>query len=92
MNPIVNAFNTGFANCIFMNRDPERVAGKLMDKMVNNDMPFMPEIPVDVKITQVDDLHDKLSLTLKDGSSVEGVLSWRKSTIGAHYVLNGLNV
>ena len=92
MNPIVNAFNIGFGNCVFMSRDPEKLAGKLMDKMVHNDIPFMPEIPVDIKVTPVDDLHDKLSLSLKDGSSVEGVLSWRKSIIDAHYVLNGLKI
>jgi hypothetical protein len=45
-----------------------------------------------VKVTPVDDLHDKLSLSLVGGENVEGVLSWRKSSTGVHYVLNGLTI
>ena len=45
-----------------------------------------------VNVTPVDDLHDKLSLSLVGGENVEGVLSWRKSSTGEDYVLNELIV
>lgn len=83
MNPIVKAFNEGFGNCIFMSRDPKNIESTIMNKIGEHQ--FM-EVPTNVQVTPIDDLHDKLSLELKDGS-VEGVLSWRKSAAGAHYVL-----
>ena len=82
MNPIVTVFNKGFGNCIFMSREPKYVEATI----VENAEKCFNEIPAAVKITPVDDLHDKLSLSLKDGV-VEGVLLWRKSVTGAHYVL-----
>ncbi len=85
MNPIVKAFNEGFGNCIFMTREPEYIQSTIMDEI--NEHQFM-EIPTSITVTPVDDLHDKLSLELRDGK-VEGVLSWRKSVEGAHYVLEG---
>ena len=83
MNPIVTAFNNGFGNCIFMSREPKNIEATIMGKI--NECQFM-ELPTKISITPVDELHDKLSLSLKDGN-VEGVLSWRKSAEGAHYVL-----
>ena len=85
MNPNVTSFNKGFGNCIFMSRTPKDIEAAIMDKAEK----CFGEIPVAVKITPVDDLHDKLSLSLKD-DSVEGTLTWHKSTAGAHYVLTGL--
>jgi len=85
MNPNVTSFNKGFGNCIFMSRAPKDIEAAIMDKAEE----CFGEIPVAVKITPVDDLHDKLSLSLKD-DSVEGTLTWHKSTAGAHYVLTGL--
>ncbi len=79
----VSAFNTGFGNCIFMSRDPKYIEATIIE----NGEKCFNEIPAAVKVTPVDELHDKLSLSLKDGV-VEGVLSWHKSTTGAHYVLN----
>lgn len=84
MNPIVKAFNEGFGNCIFMNREPEYIQSTIMNEVTEHQ--FM-ETPVNIVVTPVDDLHDKLSLELKDGK-VEGILSWHKSITGAHYVLN----
>jgi hypothetical protein len=88
MNPIVGEFNRGFRNCYFINRDPESVSSTFMEK-INETMTFNVS---GVKVTPVDDLHDKLSLSLVGGENVEGVLSWRKSSTGVHYVLNGLTI
>jgi hypothetical protein len=88
MNPIVGEFNRGFGNCYFISRDPESVSSTFMEK-INEAMTFHVS---GVKVTPVDDLHDKLSLSLVGGENVEGVLSWRKSSTGVHYVLNGLTI
>ena len=88
MNPVVGEFNRGFGNCYFISRDPESVSSTFMEK-INETMTFNVS---GVKVTPVDDLHDKLSLSLVGGENVEGVLSWRKSSTGAHYVLNGLTI
>ena len=88
MNPVVGEFNRGFGNCYFISRDPESVSSTFMEK-INETMTFHVS---GVKVTPVDDLHDKLSLSLVGGENVEGVLSWRKSSTGVHYVLNGLTV
>ena len=88
MNPIVGEFNRGFGNCYFINRDPESVSSTFMEK-INEAMTFHVS---GVKVTPVDDLHDKLSLSLVGCENVEGVLSWRKSSTGVHYVLNGLTI
>lgn len=84
MNPIVDQFNKGFGNCIFMSREPKNLEKTIFDSMVKYQ--FMPETPTEVKITPVDELHDKLSLSLGT-DSLEGVLTWRKATTGVHYVL-----
>ncbi len=86
MNSIVSDFNKGFGNCIFMSRDPKNLENRIMDSI--KEYQFM-DVPEAIRVTPVDEFHDKLSLGLKDGK-VEGVLSWRKSSVGAHYVLNGL--
>lgn len=88
MNPVVGEFNRGFGNCYFINRDPKGVSSTFMEK-INETMTFHVS---GVKVTPVDDLHDKLSLSLVGGENVEGVLSWRKSSTGVHYVLNGLTI
>jgi hypothetical protein len=88
MNPVVGEFNRGFGNCYFISRDPESVSSTFMEK-INEAMTFHVS---GVKVTPVDDLHDKLSLSLVGGENVEGVLSWRKSSTGVHYVLNGLTI
>jgi len=88
MKTIEKEFNNGFGNCIFMSRDPKSVESRIMDCI--RKYQFM-ELPEAIRVTPVDELHDKLLLALKDGE-VEGVLSWRKSLVGAHYVLNGLEI
>ena len=88
MNPVVGEFNRGFGNCYFISRDPESVSSTFMEK-INEAMTFHVS---GVKVTPVDDLHDKLSLSFVGGENVEGVLSWRKSSTGVHYVLNGLTI
>ena len=88
MKPIVSEFNSGFGNCKFTTRDPKVISSTFMEK-INETMTFNVS---GVKVTPVDDLHDKLSLSLVGGENVEGVLSWRKSSIGEDYVLNELIV
>ena len=87
MNPIITEFNNGFGNVHFVRKTPEIVKRILTEKI--ND--HMNVHVTEVKVTPVDDLHDKLSLTLQDGSIVEGILSWRKSATGIGYVINCLN-
>ena len=85
MNQSVISFNKGFGYCVFMSRTPEDIETTIMEKA---DKCF-GEKPVSVKVTPVDELHDKLSLSLKD-DNVEGTLTWHKAAAGAHYVLTGL--
>lgn len=87
MNSVITEFNKGFGNCIFVNRDPQSVVKTIMDKA---DKAFSVNLTA-VKVVPVDELHDKLLLTLDDGSDVEGVISWHKTTTGAHYVLTELS-
>jgi hypothetical protein len=85
MNAIIREFNRGFGNCIFMSRDPKRMENLFTEK-INETMSFKV---TNVKVTPVDELHDKLSLSLEDdGTNVEGVLSWHKATDGVHYTLD----
>ena len=78
----VKDFNKGFGNCIFMSRKPEDIEATIAEKVIKG----FGEAPTAVKVTPVDELHDKLSLSLGD-DSLEGTLLWRKSTVGPHYVL-----
>lgn len=87
MNSVITEFNKGFGNCIFISRDPQSVVKTIMDKA---DKAFSVTLTA-VKVVPVDELHDKLSLSLDDGSNVEGVISWHKTTTGAHYVLTELS-
>jgi len=87
MNLTITEFNNDFGNTHFVRKSPEIIERVLTEK-INDHM----NIHVNgVKVTPVDDLHDKLSLTLQDGSIVEGILSWRKSATGIGYVINCLN-
>jgi hypothetical protein len=88
MNSIVSDFNKGFGNCIFMSRDPKNIESRIMDSIKEHQ--FM-DVPEAIKVTPVDEFHDELLLVMKD-EEVKGVLSWRKSSVGAHYVLNGLEI
>jgi hypothetical protein len=82
-NPIEDTFNRAFGNCIFMSRQPKDIETTLMERITEHQV---MEIPTKIVVTPVDDLHDRLSLSLLDGN-VDGVLTWRKSTTGVHYVL-----
>ena len=78
----IKDFNKGFGNCIFMSRDPKDIEATIVENTING----FSETPTAIKVTPVDELHDKLSLSLGD-DSLEGTLLWRKSTVGPHYVL-----
>ena len=80
---IANSINIGFKNCVFMSRDAECVKNTLNVLVKGSDtVHFMPCVP-EVKVENIDDLHDKLSL-LYDDYKVEGVVTWRESK--EHYV------
>ena len=81
----VKDFNKGFGNCIFMSREPQDIEATIAENVIKG----FGETPTAVKVTPVDELHDKLSLALCDGG-LEGTLVWRKSTVGVHYVLSEL--
>lgn len=87
MNLIITEFNNGFGNTHFVRKSPD-IIERVFTEKINERMNIHVK---SVKVTPVDDLHDKLSLVLQDDSSVEGLLSWRKSTTGVGYVINSLN-
>ena len=87
MNLIITEFNNAFGNTHFVRKSPE-IIERVFTEKINDRMNIYVN---GVKVTPVDDLHDKLSLVLQDDSSVEGLLSWRKSTTGVGYVINSLN-
>ena len=75
---IVNSINNGFRNCKFSGRDAENIKNTLNIPVHGSDtIHLIPHVP-EVKVENVDDLHDKLSL-LYDDYKVEGVVTWRKS-------------
>ena len=87
MNLIITEFNNGFGNTHFVRKTPE-IVKRILTEKINDHMNIHV---TDVKVTPVDDLHDKLSLVLQDNNNVEGVLSWRKSATGVGYVINSLS-
>jgi hypothetical protein len=80
----VNAFNNAFKNCIFINREN---ASKTIVERIDEDDVFA-EKPIKVNMERIDDTHDRLSLTFSNGE-LDGILTWRKTKEGNHYVLSG---
>ncbi len=79
--------NIGFGNCVFLNRNPKSVEGIITDKINDPKIVVLSVKPKAVKVETIDDLHDKLSL-LYDDKDVEGVITWRQSSNGKHFVFS----
>lgn len=85
---IIKEFNNGFGNCMFVNRNPQDIERTIME----NAEKVFSDKPTAIKITPIDDLHDKLSLSFNDKrNDVEGTLLWHKSAVGTDYVLTSLS-
>jgi hypothetical protein len=79
----INAFNKAFGNCIFVNKD--NALKTITEKIEENEV--FTEKPTEVKMSRIDDNHDRLSLTFSNGT-LDGVVTWRKTENGKHYVLS----
>jgi len=87
MESIINSINIGFGNCVFLSRDNKSVEGIISEKINDPKLNVLSVRPKEVKIQTIDALHDKLSL-LYDDKNVEGVITWRPSENGKHFVFN----
>ena len=88
MKEIVSSINIGFGNCVFLNRNPKTIEGIISGKINDPNIVVLPIRPKEIKVTTIDDLHDKLSLLYDDGKDVEGTITWRKSADGQHFVFS----
>ena len=92
MEAIVKTIQDGFVNCIFFDKKPDVVKETMMRKMQEaKDKVGIVEVPDAIRVTNIDDLHDKLSLAYGN-KLVEGEVTWRKATNGAHYVMSAFKV
>lgn len=88
MESVVKTIQDGFVNCIFFSKEPESVKETMMRKMREaKDKVGIVEVPDAIRVTNIDDLHDKLSLAYGD-NVIEGKVTWRKATTGNHYVMS----
>ena len=85
MESIINSINNGFGNCVFLNRDNKSVEGIISNKINDPKLNVLSVKPKGINIEPIDTLHDKLSL-LYDDKNVEGVITWRPSKNGKHFV------
>ena len=81
----VNAINKAFGNCIFINKDVKSVTNILNDKIAEREV--FTETPLGIKMENIDDMHDKLTLTFSNGE-LSGVVTWRKTSNDKHYVFS----
>lgn len=81
----VNAINKAFGNCIFINKDVKSVTNILNDKIAERDV--FTETPLGIKMENIDDMHDKLTLTFSNGE-LSGVVTWRKTSNDKYYVFS----
>ena len=92
MEAVVKTIQDGFVNCIFFDKNPDVVKETMMRKMQEaKDKVGIVEVPDAIRVTNIDDLHDKLSLAYGN-KLVEGEVTWRKATNGAHYVMSAFKV
>lgn len=88
MESVVKTIQDGFVNCIFFSKEPESVKETMMRKLQEAKNKFgVVEMPDAISVTNIDDLHDKLSLAYGD-DVIEGKVTWRKATTGNHYVMS----
>ena len=88
MKEIVSSINIGFGNCVFLNRNPKTIEGIISGKINDPNIVVLPIRPKEIKVTTIDDLHDKLSLLYDDGKDVEGTITWRKSANDEQFVFD----
>ena len=79
------AIQRAFNNCIFINKSAENVARTLTEKISEHDV--FTENPQDIKVTHIDDMHDRLSLTFSNGT-LDGIVTWTKTSNGLHYLFH----
>lgn len=88
MEAVIKTIQDGFVNCIFFNKKPEVVQETMMRKMQEaKDKVGIVDVPEAIRVTNIDDLHDKLSLAYGE-KLVEGEVTWRKAANGVHYVMS----
>lgn len=88
MEAVIKTIQDGFVNCIFFNKKPEVVQETMMRKMQEaRDKVGIVDVPEAIRVTNIDDLHDKLSLAYGE-KLVEGEVTWRKAANGVHYVMS----
>ena len=92
MEAVVKTIQDGFVNCIFFDKNPDVVKETMMRKMQEaKDKVGIVEVPDAIRVTNIDELHDKLSLAYGN-KTIEGEVTWRKATNGAHYVMSAFKV
>lgn len=79
------AIKNGFDNCVFINKDIEKVVKILSDRIAEHEV--FTENPQDIKMSRIDDTHDRLSLTFSNGT-LDGIVTWTKTSNGLHYLFH----
>ena len=79
------AIKNGFDNCVFINKDIEKVVKILSDRIAEHEV--FSENPQDIKMSRIDDTHDRLSLTFSNGT-LDGIVTWTKTSNGLHYLFH----
>ena len=79
------AIKNGFDNCVFLNKDIEKVVNILSDRIAEHEV--FTENPQDIKMSRIDDTHDRLSLTFSNGT-LDGIVTWTKTSNGLHYLFH----
>ena len=85
MSQRAKAIKNGFDNCVFINKDIEKVVKILSDRIAEHEV--FTENPQDIKMSRIDDTHDRLSLTFSNGT-LDGIVTWTKTSNGLHYLFH----
>lgn len=79
------AIKNGFDNCEFLNKGIEKVVKILSDRIAEHEV--FTENPQEIKMSRIDDTHDRLSLTFSNGT-LDGIVTWTKTSNGLHYLFH----
>lgn len=85
MSQRVNAIKNGFDNCVFVNKDIDKVIKTLTERISEHDV--FTDNPQDIKMSRIDDTHDRLSLTFSNGT-LDGIVTWTKTSNDLHYLFH----